>query len=238
MSRGDAPIRVLVRYFASAADAAGDREETVELTSGTTVGAACAQVSAQRPRLQELIRRCRVARNDDFADDTELLCDGDELCVLPPVSGGAGAPAASPTRQTASRVVLADRHIRIGEACDELDRDGAGGVVTFTGVARRNNRGQKVHHLDFEAHTGLAVKELGRIIAEAIERFGLIDARVLHRLGRCAIGEVAVDIAVSGAHRAEAFAGCQYVIDELKKRAPIWKRETTEDGASWLEHTP
>jgi molybdopterin synthase catalytic subunit len=113
-----------------------------------------------------------------------------------------------------------------------------GGIATFVGTARRWSQGQEVRYLEFEAYEPLALRELEAICQEAIDKFGLLDAQVLHRVGKVGLGEIAVAIACAAAHRSPAFDGCRYVIDELKQRAPIWKRETTLDGAVWVNSTP
>ena len=201
------------------------------MPAGTTVGELRSLISEGRERLGAILPTCRIAVGDDFATDADVLADGAEVFVLPPVSGGSGV--AEP-----GRVAVVDRDIAIGETTRLLKTEGAGGIAVFTGVARNHSLGRAVQCLDFEAHVPLAEKELGRIVDEATERFGLVDARVLHRIGHVGLGEVAVDIAVASAHRKEAFAGCRYIIDELKKRAPIWKKETDDGGAEWVTPTP
>ncbi len=230
-----AALRVEVCYFASARDAAGCGAEEVTLEPGATVGDLRALIGRDRQRLAGILPTCRVAVGDDFADDTTVLRPGDEVFVLPPVSGG----SPEPVEQDADRkAAVVDRDIVIGETARLLNTDGAGGIAVFTGVARNHSQGRQVLYLDFEAHVPLAEKELGRILAEATEKFALVDARVLHRIGHVGLGEVAVDIAVASAHRAEAFTACRYVIDELKQRAPIWKKETDVDGTDWVTPTP
>lgn len=224
---------VTVHYFASARDAARCGSETLPWVAEETVAAFRLRLVAHRPDIAGVLATARLARNDDFATEQEVIAPGDSVYVLPPVSGGAGAPVAAPRRAW-----VVDRPIAVGEAARGLVLDGAGGIATFTGITRNVSQGKQILHLDFEAHTPLATKELGRIADVAVARFGLVDARVLHRIGHAPIGEVAVDIATSAAHRAEAFAGCQYIIDELKKTAPIWKRETTTEGSVWVTPNP
>ena len=133
---------------------------------------------------------------------------------------------------------MVERVVAVGEASALLQTQGAGGIATFTGVVRDHSQGKQVKFLDYEAHVPLAEKELERIVAEAMDLHGLVDARVLHRIGHLEIGEVAVDIAVAAAHRGEAFAGCRHIIEELKKTVPIWKKETDVEGSAWVTPTP
>lgn len=238
MARAGSGLRV--HYFASARDAAGCNDEPQPFVAGEDVAGLRVRLTAAHPGLAAVLPTCRLAINDDFARDADLLSPGDEIYVLPPVSGGAGGPVDDGVSRgaVAPRVAVLGRLLTPGEACAGLATEGAGAVVTFTGVGRRQSLGREVQFLDFEAHVPLAEKELTRILREATERFGLTDARVLHRTGRVGIGEVAVDIAVSAPHRAEAFEGCRYVIDQLKDRVPIWKRETDAAGSTWVTPTP
>jgi molybdopterin synthase catalytic subunit len=111
----------------------------------------------------------------------------------------------------------------------------AGGYASFEGWVRNHNEGQAVTRLEYEAFELLACKEGERIVAEAIERFGIVKAACVHRVGSLAIGELAVWVGVSSRHRAEAFAACRYIIDEVKHRVPIWKKEHYVNGDSgWV----
>jgi molybdopterin synthase catalytic subunit len=114
----------------------------------------------------------------------------------------------------------------------------AGGTVIFVGTVRDENRGREVRSLHYEAYEPMAVREIGVIAAEARSRFGVVGIAVHHRTGELALGDVAVVVAVAGVHRSEAFLAARYVIDELKARAPIWKKEIYRDGESWLSHCP
>lgn len=224
---------ITVHYFASARDAARCGSESLPWLAGETVAAFRLRLVVHRPDIARVLASARVARNDDFATEEDTIAAGDSLYVLPPVSGGAGAAAGPPRRAW-----VVDRPIAVGEAAQLLNTAGAGAIATFTGITRNVSQGKEILHLDFEAHVPLATKELGRIADAALLRFGLVDARVLHRIGHAPIGEVAVDIATSAAHRAEAFDGCRFIIDELKKTVPIWKRETTAEGSVWVSSTP
>lgn len=215
-----------IRYFASARDAAGCELETVPAVPEETVALLRQRLGERHPRLAPILRHARFAIDEAFCDDMEAVPAGREVLVLPPASGGA------------PRCELLERAIEIGEAERRLVTDGAGGIATFVGVVRRENLGKAVQQLEYSAHGPLAVKEMEAICSEAMTRFGLVDAAILHRIGTLQIGEIAVSIGVAAPHRGEAFAACSWVIDELKRRVPIWKRETTADGASWLGSTP
>jgi molybdopterin synthase catalytic subunit len=116
-----------------------------------------------------------------------------------------------------------------------LDQKGAGGFVSFEGKVRNEAEGRPVNRLEYEAYPELAESEGAKLVQEAIERFGLISANVIHRIGVLELGETAVLIQVAAPHRREAFAGCEWIIDELKLRVPIWKKEHFADGESvWV----
>jgi molybdopterin synthase catalytic subunit len=114
----------------------------------------------------------------------------------------------------------------------------AGGTVLFIGTVRDENRGREVVSLHYETYAPMAVREITAIAGEARARFGVHGVAVHHRIGDLTLGDVAVVVAVAGVHRAEAFPAARYVIDELKARAPIWKKEIYRDGESWLSHCP
>ncbi len=133
------------------------------------------------------------------------------------------------------RVALTREVIAAATLADTVRGARAGAVATFEGTVRDHHEGKAVSHLEYEAHSPMAVAVIEQIVAEAAERWDVERIAVRHRLGRLEIGEVSVAIAVSSAHRATAFGAMRYVIDTLKARAPIWKRETGPDGSFWVE---
>ncbi len=123
----------------------------------------------------------------------------------------------------------------VDEELRKLKKPGVGGVVSFVGTVRSESEGEPVERMEIEVYPEMAVKQLEAIRGEALSRFGVEDIRIIHRHGDLRVGDNIVLIAVSASHRAEAFDACRYVIDELKKRVPIWKREHTPRGARWVE---
>lgn len=134
------------------------------------------------------------------------------------------------------RFFLRDTALDVAALADALSHPGAGGYCSFEGRVRDVHRGRAVLRLDYEAYTALAVREGERVVAEALERFDILDARAAHRTGTLAIGEVAVWIGVIAAHRDAAFAACRFLIDDIKRRVPIWKREHFADGETVWVH--
>jgi molybdopterin synthase catalytic subunit len=209
---------VSIRLFGQLRESAGVAALETVLPDGATVADAMHELS-QGPPLDDLLARLpvRMAVNREIAStDTELRPD-DELALLPPLSGG-GQPHA---RVTAEPIIAAN-------VTDRVRRPGAGAVVTFEGTVR------DVEFLDYEAYREMAEEQIARILSEAIERHGLEAAAAEHRTGRVALGEPGVVVAVAAAHRDEAFAAARQVIDEIKARAPIWKRELDGGEVRWV----
>lgn len=219
-------IQVMVRYFAAAKERAGVDAEPLELADGQTVLELRKILHNRHPNLAPLLKICRFGCNDAFVQDDHVLMQNDEVLVLPPASGGA------------PRVQLLETPILAGQAEQLVELDGTGGICAFTGTVRATNRGKVVTRLEYSAHPPLALREMQTIVDEAMTRWQLRDVVILHRVGVLDIGEIAVQIAVASAHRAECFEACRWTIDELKARVPIWKKEVTADGEEWLGSTP
>ncbi len=166
-----------------------------------------------------------------------LLSDGDEVAILPPVSGGASPVSGNHDDpvQIVKEPINGQMTERIVNA---VKSGGDGAVCVFDGIVRDNTRGRATLHLDYEAYEEMALKQMRALRADAIARFGVREIAIVHRLGRLFVGETSVLIAVSSTHRAAAFDACRYVIDTLKKTVPIWKREQFADGAVWADGEP
>jgi len=211
-------MHVQVRLFAQLRERAGSGLLDAELADGATVGDALRELS-EHATLGELLAQLpiRAAVNREIAgEDTELHC-GDELALLPPVSGGA-----------ATHARVSDRAIDASAVTDLVRRPGAGAVVTFEGTVR------DVDFLDYEAYREMAEQEMARILEDCIARYGLEAAAAEHRVGKVALGEPGVVVAASAVHREEAFAAAREIIDRIKANAPIWKRELEGGEARWV----
>lgn len=219
----DALTVVSVRFFAAARDRAGCSSCELALTPGATVRQALDALVARFPKLEALLPHLRVAVDQEFAAPEQPLTHGVELALIPPVAGGAGG---------LFRVV--DRPLLLSEVIGAVESTGRGGLVTFSGVVRDVSKGKRVTRLEYEAYVPMAEKKLEAIALEAQARWPGVEVAVVHRVGTLAPGELAVVIAVSAAHRKEAFRGCEYVIDRLKEDVPIWKKEYAEDGEVWV----
>ncbi len=219
-------MRVNVRLFASYREAAGVGHIQLDLPPGATVKDAIHAILREHPLVAEG-RQVVIARNRDYVGVDEPLADGDEVALIPPVSGGATsldraiAVSAAPLSVDAALALVRDpRH---------------GGVVVFLGIVRNRSRGKHIAHLEYESYAEMAEAKM-REIAERLEReHGPLRIAMHHRTGELAIGEIAVIVAVAAPHRDAAFAAARAAIDELKTIVPIWKKEFTEDGATWVE---
>ncbi|MBX3158731.1 MAG: molybdopterin converting factor subunit 1 [Deltaproteobacteria bacterium] len=217
-------MKVDVLYFAVFRERLARDTESLELPDGARVRDAVDALAARHAAIAALRGRFRVAVNQDFADDDRALADGDEVALIPPVAGGSGA-----------------RHVRLLAEPLSLDRciaavsdAGMGGVVTFVGVVRRHSRGVVVERLEYSAYEAMAVREMTKLVEEIEAEVAGCRVAVEHRVGTLAIGDAAVAIAAAAPHRAEAFTACRAMIDRLKDRVPIWKKEVGEDGAEWV----
>ena len=215
-------MRVTVLYFAAARERAGMGSEALELPDSATAGQALALACERHPGLQPIASKLRLAVDQDFAQPDRKLREGCEIALIPPVSGGSGAP-----HRIGPEPVSAEAPLRAVTGTD------AGAVVGFTGTVRSSNHGKSVVRLEYEAYPEMALRVFAKIADEARERW---SARVAihHRVGPLNPGEISVAIAAAAAHRADAFEACRHAIEVLKKDAPIWKREFYPDGSSWV----
>jgi MoaE-MoaD fusion protein len=201
----------------------------LELDSGAVVDTVL-RVLATEGTSPESLRSAAIAVNQTYARPDQLLQDGDEVAILPPVSGG--LPDASPM------IAIVTERIDGEQLLAALKQGGDGAVVVFDGIVRDNTRGRQTLHLDYEAYEEMALKQMQALRREAVERFGVREVILLHRLGRLFVGETSVWIGVASAHRGAAFEACRWVIDTLKTTVPIWKREQFVDGAVWADGEP
>jgi len=216
-------VRVSVLYFAVFRERIGRDHDELELPGGASVADAVAALAARHAAIAQLRGRFRVAVNQEFADDARALGDGDELALIPPVAGGGG-----------HHVVLADEPLSLDRCIAAVRGHGAGGIVTFTGMVRDRSHGAAIDHLEYEAYAPMAVRVMTELCDEIEREIAGVRLAVEHRVGHLAVGEIAVAIAASAPHRAEAFTACRAMIDRLKDRVPIWKKEVGADGAVWV----
>jgi len=218
-------VRVSVRLFAAYREAAGVGQIDVDVPSGATVKDAIDRVTMQHPLIASG-RRLVVARNLEYVGLDAPLREGDEVALIPPVSGGA---------TTAARIVVSGRPLVVDDAIAAVRDSAYGGVVVFLGTVRDRSRGKDVTHLEYEAYPAMAEAKMREIADRLESRHRPCRLALHHRVGDLAIGDIAVVIAAAAPHRDAAFAAAREAIDELKQIVPIWKKEHTADGAVWIE---
>jgi len=228
-------INVGVRAFAALREALGFAEATVSVAPGTDIAGLMARLNELYPRANLGEQRYGVALNRSYAPMTAVLADGDEVALIPPVSGGAVNPDA------AKLFEISDQPLSLDDVMRRIVAPDRGGVTVFAGTVRGVTRrvGEdkiETDHLEYEAYPEMAEEALARIAAEAQARWPSVSAvSIVHRVGRLAVGDLAVVIAVAASHRQDTFDACHYTIDRVKQIAPIWKKEVGPDGSFWVE---
>jgi MoaE-MoaD fusion protein len=206
---------VTVKLFAGVREQAGTATRELELPADARVADVWSALG-----LGEEPPGLLYAVNRGYAPPERELADGDEVAVIPPVSGGAFR--------------LSDAPLSLEAVVDEVRSDEAGAVATFVGTTRVYSRGRTVTHLEYEAYPGMAEDVMAQIADELKRRYELCDVAMHHRVGRVGIGEASVVIAVSAPHRQDALAACKDAIDSLKETVPLWKKEVYEGGEEWI----
>jgi len=202
-----------VRLFAGLREQAGYAERELEDVASVREVWARLELGAEPPGLLYAVNR-------EYAPPHTTLSDGDEIALIPPVSGGAFRLTEAPLDLAALTAEVADER--------------AGAIATFAGTVRRESRGKIVLYLEYEAYAEMAENVISQIAAQLQERYDLCGIAVAHRLGRVDVGEASVAIAVSAPHRADALAACREAIDTLKQTVPLWKKEVYEGGEEWI----
>ena len=208
-------MQVSIRLFAGLRERAGTGARTLELTDGATLGDVWPALGLGAEPSGLL-----YAVNKRYAETETALTDGDEVALIPPVSGG-------DFRLTADALSL-DAVVR------EVQRDEAGAIATFLGTVRNRSRDRKVLYLEYEAYEGMAEETMAELARQLTQQHELLAVAIHHRVGRVEIGEPSVAIAVSSPHRAAALAACKEAIDTLKGTVPLWKKEVYEGGEEWI----
>lgn len=224
-------IRVL--FFASLRDVAGTSQVELQPQGQQSAEEVFARLLKRFPALAAYKPSLLVAVNEEYAQWQQPVADGDEIAFFPPVSGGGGATAQA-SRGWAGLTRAPIDHQAV---TDSVADAGAGAVVTFDGVVRDHARGKAVTSLEYQCYEGMARKQLERLRLQALEKWPLEAASIVHRVGHLQIGDSSVFIAVSSAHRGEAFEACRWIIDTLKTSVPIWKKEHYQDGETWIEES-
>jgi molybdopterin synthase catalytic subunit len=223
-------MKIGVLFFGVLKELVGRPDDTVVLPEGARVRELLLYYGREAPRFEAMVPSLAISVNQQYAGVDRTLHEGDEVGLLPPVSGGFEEGGEVP-----GEVRLVRERIAAEAVIARLKRPEDGAAVIFDGVVRDNTRGRRTLYLDYEAYEAMAVKQMESLAVEAQERFAVRGVSIVHRLGRLQIGETSVLIVVAAAHRGPAFEACRWIIDTLKKTVPIWKKEYFADGAVWAD---
>ena len=224
-------MKIDVLFFGVLKELVGRSSENVDLPGGSRVRDLVLHYARAFPRLEAMAASLAVSVNQEYSGVERVLSEGDEVGLLPPVSGGTG----NDSRQFTGEVRIVREPIDASAVAARLKHTADGAAVIFDGVVRDNTRGRRTLYLDYESYEAMALRQMEQLAAEARTRFQVRGASIVHRLGRLNIGETSVLIVVASAHRADAFEACRWIIDTLKKTVPIWKKEYFKDGAVWAD---
>jgi len=233
-------MTIQILLFASLKDALQRTQLALDVPEGATISEALALLSEREPQVARFLPHVRVARNLEYAASDDILQEGDELALIPPVSGGADSIL---PEGFAPFIQVRAEPLSLEEVVSEVEkqtRGRAGAICSFSGLVRSTSRDPNgiwhddIEFLDYEAFEPMAVAKLREIALEIAAQWDAACALV-HRVGRLQVGEASIVIAVASAHRAASFEACRFAIEEIKVRVPIWKRETARDGFWWKE---
>ncbi len=214
-------MKIRARFFGLYREWVGTSQIELEIEENASLADLKRHLLARFPKLLDFKDNLLLAVNSEYARPERILQEGDEVAVLPPLSGG-----------TDVEITIAP--ISAEALAAKVKRNSYGALVTFSGMIRDNSDGHKVLAIEYEAFQEMALKKLSDVTAEVRSRWQPIDIVISHRIGKMEIGDVALVIAVASPHRKEAFAACEYAVDRIKEIVPIWKKELREDGGKWI----
>jgi molybdopterin converting factor subunit 1 len=223
-------MNVRVVLFAKPRELVGRPQVELALPTGATPADAWSELSS-RYQLGPLPRSFRCAVNSEYAGWDAPLKEGDELAVIPPVSGGA-------VGERQDLIAIEETSLDVQALAQRVRSDVDGAVVVFEGIVREQSRGKQVRSLVYEAYGSMARRQMELLADEARRRWPISNVAIVHRTGTLKVGETSVVIAVSAGHRGEAFDACEWLIDELKRTVPIWKKEIYTEGEAWIDDRP
>jgi molybdopterin synthase catalytic subunit len=214
-----------MRLFASAREVVGKQEVIVDVPEGVTAADLLTQLVAQHPDLRRLAPSLKLAVNHEYVEGERRLAEGDEVALIPPVSGGVDL------------FEVTESPLSLDVMARTVGQNTSGAIASFLGVVREFSRGRRVDHLEYDAYPEMAVAKMRQIGDEIHARWPVDLVAMVHRVGRLTVGEASVAIAVASPHRQEALQACAYAIERLKEIVPIWKKEVWADGSEWIGST-
>jgi molybdopterin synthase catalytic subunit len=218
-------MRIRVKLFASVREIVGQRELILEVPDGLKASRLPHRLAMEYPEIRALVSFLKIAVNHEYAEGERVLVEGDEVALLPPVSGGLDA------------FEIAETPLSLDALTTAIGQDTCGAIASFLGIVRGFARGRRVDHLEYDAYREMAIAKMRQIGEEIRARWPVDRIAIVHRVGRLSVGEASVAIAVASPHRHEALQACAYAIERLKEIVPIWKKEVWSDGAEWIGST-
>jgi molybdopterin converting factor subunit 1 len=229
-------MQVRVLFFGVLKDLAGKASDSLDLPENATLADVLTHYKMAIPRFKNTTASLAMSVNQEYAGPATRLKAGDEVALLPPVSGGSQGEK-HPTRRSPHAAIVRNR-IETASVLESIKHPEDGAAAVFEGIVRNNTRGRRTLYLEYEAYEEMAFKQLEDLADRALADFKIRDVAIVHRLGRLEIGETSVLIVVASAHRGAGFDACRWLIDTLKRTVPIWKKEHFEDGAVWADGEP
>jgi MoaE-MoaD fusion protein len=226
-------MQVRVLFFGVLKDLTGKASDSISLPENATLGDVLTHYERSIPRLKDTAASLAMSVNQEYASPATRLRPGDEVALLPPVSGGVDTAA-----RRSQHAAIVRESIETDSILESIKRPEDGAAVVFEGIVRNHTRGRHTLYLDYEAYEEMALRQMEELAARALAEYQIRDVALIHRLGRLEIGETSVLIVVASAHRAAAFEACRWLIDTLKRTVPIWKKEHFADGAVWADGEP
>jgi len=228
-------MQVRLLFFASLRDIVGSRELCVDVPLNSTVGDLLTQLELTYPRIRDYRSIVLTAINEEYADKTASVSDGDEIAIFPPVSGGEIDTDHRTITRPGEFYQITRAAIDTHAIARQMLRTADGAICVFEGVVRDHSKGKRTLFLEYEGYETMALKKLEEIGVFVRQAWEIGTIAIVHRLGHMEIGETSVAVIVTSSHRRAAFDSCHYAIDRLKKTVPIWKKEFFEDGEVWVE---
>jgi MoaE-MoaD fusion protein len=228
-------MQIRVLFFGILRDLAGKPSDSLSLPENATLGDVLSHYEQVIPRLKDTASSLAMSVNQEYAGRATRLRQGDEVALLPPVSGGS---ADASTVKRSPHAAIVREAIKTASILQGIKRPDDGAAAVFEGIVRNHTRGRRTLYLDYEGYEEMALKQMEELAGRALAEFKIREVAIVHRLGRLEIGETSVLIVVTSAHRGAAFDACRWLIDTLKRTVPIWKKEHFEDGAVWADGEP
>jgi molybdopterin converting factor subunit 1 len=218
-------VKIHVKLFASVREIVGHRELVLEVPAEFKASGLPERLAVDYPRLGTLMSSLKIAVNHEYVEGDRVLAEGDEVALIPPVSGGRDA------------FEITERPLSLDALAARVGQTTSGAIASFLGIVRGYARGRQVDHLEYDAYAEMAVAKMRQIGEEIRTRWPVDRVAMVHRVGRLTVGEASVAIAIAAPHRHEALHACAYAIERLKQIVPIWKKEVWSDGAEWIGTT-